>query len=390
MSFFQNFLYSFKQDAIFRKKTIFILSSSIFIMLLLSFLFWLNFGINKTLEKKTEEISLEQVVTEKNFDTQESLEKINDSKINQLNQLIFIPGGKIGFLDEGLKLKVSGENIENSPTFATRTIYTRQDKIILNEENRTTLYQNGSFRKIPDGNFSVTPVLLPDNIGLRSIPGYLLLSKKGSNIILRQSVDIDSGKTEDIANIQPSVLFQFVEIRILNQNPYLFFYENISRQGKTEIWKLDNKNNTQKVKIIENLQSILFDSNKVMYTKLLDTPTELTPLENNILDFTSEPDGVNTVINLAQTIGQKNIFGSVVAERCSFGLNQTLYCLVKENKVSYLNSGKIDRVIKTDLKGLKTEYLYSNLTISGDKIYTSSNGQNYIIGQENRKLYRLK
>jgi hypothetical protein len=389
----QSFLYSIQHDEVFRKKAVFFAISGLIVAVLLSFLIWFNFFYNPTpaSQSPTPIESASNLVTLKSFDDSGQLEKFDSKPAGIPSQLLFVPGGASYFIDQDLKLHTNQQTVDNSPTFAARRLFSSRDGVIINEDGKTTVFQNGQFNQVP-GNVSwLTPILLPDSIGLRSIPGYIYLVASNDSFTLVQAEDIALSKNvKSLAQIKPGNQFQSAELRVLNQTPYLFFYELPTRQGLVEIWQITGSNQIQKAQTINSVESVQFGPNQMLLTTVSPNPTELSNYDLKLVDFKTNPAGDIKAMDIGGRIGQQGIYGSILASRCAFGLQDNFYCLIKQQKVNWNAVQEPDAIVAYQISTDKLDYPHSGLVFSAADITVANNGNLYIVSQLNNLIYRIK
>lgn len=110
-----------------RKKIIFFSLSGLLIIGLLSLLIYVNFAnsSNNTTPREVkdqnvnfQDNSVDVRVTDKTFDDASDLELVDEVPVGYSNEIIFLPGNQIGYLDNNLKLRFSGVDLPKSPSFS--------------------------------------------------------------------------------------------------------------------------------------------------------------------------------------------------------------------------------------------------------------------------------
>ena len=330
-------------------------------------------------------------VTSKSFEESKNLEKADSETVGLGSKIFFIPGGKIGFFNKDFKLHIDNQNIPGSPVFFPNQVYNSNDGIIINSESFSSIYQkSGQFKNFNSDILQVTPFLIADDLGLDFIPGYVFLTKNNDGYTLKQTTTINlTGNLKTIDSFKPTSGQNYVEIRILNNSVYIFTYENASLEGDMEIWRLNNET-LQKIQAIPKIKSINFGDKKIIYTILSDKLPEITNYESSIVDFSTKPNGDVKTLNIAASLVQSNVLGSLYAKRCAFGTDSDLYCLVKERKVPIDASQYRDSLVKINLNTNGLSFPVSGLVFSASSMFVASNGTIYIVGQQNNILYRIK
>jgi hypothetical protein len=330
-------------------------------------------------------------VTANSFESAKNLEKVSNAKVGMPDKIFFIPGGKIGFFNESFKLLIDGQDISLSPSFFPNQVYYSPEGLIINSDTFSTFYLNsGQFKNFNSDILQITPFQIPDDLGIDSLPGYIFLSKNQDKYTIKQSSSSDL--TKDLKSITTFTLsdpFRYAELRILNGSIYLFTSENSSAEGAISISKLTG-NTLQEVQTLNNVRSMIFSDKKVLYTIQSNKLPEVTNYENLVLDFSKNPNGDNKSLDIATTLVQNNLNGSIFAKRCTFDLSNSLYCLVKEQKVNFNNFQFKDSLVKINLTNDEISYPIAGLVFSASNVIISNNGTIYLVGQENNILYRVK
>ena len=330
-------------------------------------------------------------VTTKNFDDAGSLEKADSEAVLLPNQVLFYTGGQLFFNQES-QIRINNQNVSGSPSFTARNVYNSSGNIIINEDFGSTYFQKNlnEFKRFEEGITQVVPYAITDEFGLPFGSGFAFLFKESSGYSLVQASDISLATgLKTLAKIPENPNFNYYETRIINEKLYVFYYQNYSADGNTEIWKFDQNNTLVRIKTISNMQSIQFGTKEIMYTTFTTTPNDLTPYENTLLDFSINQNGEPKTIDLASRIAQNNILGAIFAKRCSIVSSTELYCLVKERKVKSGDFKYKDALVVYNYKTEKVDYPYNGLVFSGENVYVFANTV-YIVGQENRILYKFK
>jgi hypothetical protein len=350
-----------------------------------------NAGSNKTAILPQTQTSNPDQVTNQSFDQAKNLVKVDSDQVGLSNSVFFIPGGKIGFFNQSFKLRIDSQDIPNSPIFFPDEIYNSGDGILINSQTFSSIYQkNSQFKNFSSDVLQVTPILIPDDLGLDFTPGYVFLSKNQNQYTLKQAGTIDlTSNLKTLTSFSLDSGFTYPEIRILNSNIYIFSYQSPSLEGDVEIWKLTN-NTLQKIQTLSQIKAISFGDRKFVYTVSSSKLPDATNYDSTIVDFTTNPNGDIKNLDITADLLKNNILGSLFAKRCTFGLNNDLYCLVKEQKVSSEASQYKDSLVRIDLSNNNLSFPVSGLVFSASSVNIANNGTIYIVGQTNNILYQIK
>lgn len=353
-----------------------------------------NFSQNtsKTSSSSSSSKSIESPqVTPASFEDAKSLEKVDNEPVSLGSQVLFTDTGNTVFLNRDLKLRINNQNISNSPAFVPRQLYNSSSNIIINSDTNSTIYgKNNQFLEYSTNITQVTPISITDDLNSDTIPGFVFLSKDKTEYTIKQSQDAElKNNVKILGKITPSSAVKMVEIRVLNNQVYIITYSTFSPEGNIEIWQVE-KDGLNKIQTLKDVKSIRFGSKQILYTTFVTTPTDDQFYQNTIIDFSQKNKGESKIIDLAPKLAQNNIKGNVFARRCTFGLDETIFCLVKKDKVVSDNFQKKDAIVVYNYNTDRITFPFNELTFSGENIHISPNSSIYIIGQENKILYRLK
>ncbi len=384
-----------------KNKTVFFIVAFLVMAVLIGFFIWLNLRQsnnstpnikNTTSQNKSTDSTTDQP-KQAAFDESRSLEKFDNEPIGLPSSIFFIPGGKVGFLDSNFKLRIDKQEVTDSPEFLPQSIYNSNDGIILNDVDKSQIYlKTGKFKNFPTEVSQVNPFLISDDFNLDFTSGYVFVQRTSEaskfNIIQSPTVDLKSNQTILTEFKLPNTLNNF-ELKVLNKNIYLLFYENSNRTGQVKIQLLKDKK-LQEIINLPKVESLNFSENRIMYTTLLEKPTETTNYQSSIIDFTNKPSGETKLLDVNNALAAKKVMGSLLADRCSFGTKNNLFCLVKENPVNIDLNQERDFIVEINLTNNQIALVSNDILFSAYNIYVGSNGSIYILNQQNNLLYQLK
>ncbi|NJK70967.1 MAG: hypothetical protein HC932_01740 [Thermales bacterium] len=325
-----------------RKKIIFFSLSGLLIIGLLSLLIYVNFAnsSNNTTPREVkdqnvnfQDNSVDVRVTDKTFDDASDLELVDEVPVGYSNEIIFLPGNQIGYLDNNLKLRFSGVDLPKSPSFFPNKLHYTDKGIIINEQFRSTIYQNnGEFLTLSSNISNITPFETKGE----QVYLYLDTENKANNYTIKQASNILlSANPPTIANLNTDKEYQFVELEIFNQTPYILGYEKLSKRGTVDVWQITNLG-AKKVKVLESVISLKVQNNQLLYTNKLDIPNELSPYKTSLIDFVDPLDIQEKELQVTTKLGQESVFGNLLAQRCSIDEKVTkVICVAKQRKVIF-------------------------------------------------------
>ena len=346
--------------------------------------------VNNETESDTD-IAVEPEVTLKSFEEATALEQIDPAKVGLRDPVLFLPENQVGFFNTDRNLRINSETIQSNINFIPTHTYTTTNNIIINSPRSSVLYNinDKNFLEYDQNITQVTPFPKINNFQISLDQKYLFLSKSGEEYTLNQSSSIRlDQEIVELAKFTLSRGYVFPEIRILNNNIYVIQYQGSSYQGDIEIWSLSD-NELKLEQWIQNIQSISFGQNKILYTFSSERLRDITNYESRIIDF-SNPAQISIInLNIIERLIQDNILGNFLASRCTFTDIEDILCLIKTSKVrSDIPSFK-DSLVRINLENNEITYPIQGIVFSASNVYFYNN-QIYILGQQNNLLYRVK
>lgn len=394
MNIISDFTYNFQTDDVYRKKVLFWVGLFVVVSLLLGVLLFANSRNNQNPEQDSS-LTIPSFftfndITQQSFDNTTYLSSVFNNDIASISPIAF-GTDNIYYVDSNYKLAINNQVLENSPTLFPQEIYiTQNDQVIINEMQRTLILNSDKeFESTPKNANWVTPILTPNNIGIRSIPGFIFLEPNNAGYELKQSSDIKlSENLTKIAQINVGADFEQVELRIFNQNPYLMLYQRGTKQGRVEIWSIRGTA-IERVRTISNVENISFSENGILLNTFRQVPTELTQYELFYLDFLNDLDGKLTMADFSTQLSIEGIYGTILAERCRVS-KRAVYCVVKKNKAEIWRANMPDVLVGYDLDNGEVVIPNQSSNISLNSIHVSKAGKLFVVGQKIPKLYEVR
>lgn len=384
-----------KYDPNAKKKVAFFVFSGVLILSIISLLIYVNFsggdsGANQTPVEQDVDFKDDTqtvVVTDKSFEDAADLELVDPEIVNISDQILFLPGNQIGFLNQSYNLRINTQNIPDSPAFLPSQMYYTNDGIIINESFRSTIYQNnGKFLPLASGISNVTPFSKEG----KQVYLYLDSENKTNNYKIKQANSILlSANPPVISEFLPDKSYEIVEMKILQETPYIFGYNNFAKTGDIDIWQVTNSG-TRKVKSLQKVISTKQIKDQFIYTNELDIPNEITPYKTNLINFTNPNNISEKEIAVTTKLAQNNVFGNLLAQRCGLENDGSLLCLVKQQKSVYTNTAVRDLLVKIDPQTNSIGFPNPNLVFSASDIHISDTGEVYVVSQSTSQLYKLR
>jgi hypothetical protein len=285
------------------------------------------------------------------------------------------------FLNQDFRLQIGNEIALQSPKLITNQIHKVGDNVILNQSSSSLLYnlKEKKFKSFGNDVINITPF---EN-------KFLFVTKVRENYFIKVTDNLELKNTKVLGTISPSINAQATEIRIFRGSPYLLVFDNFNHLDTMEIWNL-SQGKTQKIQTLQKIRSLSFGKDKIMYTTSLDEPTLLTNYSNQMLDFSTNQNGIVVDLPISSKIVKDEIFGTVAAHRCQFQENSdNIYCLVKQKKVPISDPTEKDILLIFNYKNNQAFYPYSQESISGSRVYLSNSGRKFFVASENNLLYEI-
>jgi hypothetical protein len=376
-----------------KQKLIFIVVSVLLVGTIVYLLFLINFSTNpNNIQTQNQEQENSQKQNSFPEDVQKEVQEKEQKEfdLEQFNAISRLPvgiassvyfskfGNQVFYINDEFELSIDNQKIPNSPVFLPYNFQETKEALIINTQDSSTLFSklSRSFTALPQGSLSVTP-FNGEFYFLERITETRVDLKKSANVLLQ--------KPERVATLRPEITnFKGLELRVLNQNLYVFVYQEGSRRGDLEIWQIQGKQAVKAIRI-QNLISYTFSNDQFLYTVEEDESYQTT-----VLDFKLDPLGKDFTIN-NKTLTNKNIFGNVIAGKCYINdINVDIYCPVKIEAVDSLNANYADEIIV---------FNYLNQTLSlpftgsfatpVNRFLVDSKQQFYFVSQINNTLYQI-
>jgi hypothetical protein len=388
MSLLSDFQYSFANDPIYRRKTFFFAGVGAVAVLIVAGFIYANLPTtNQTAVVPKLELKPKVEVTTKNFDDA-GFEAVTKEKLAYTNGLFFGPKSELAYVNKGLNLSVDGKVTELKTGLLASKIYFGSEGVVVNENGASSYVGvDGKLVAYPSGIFQVLPVITDAKT---SASTYYFLDRSADPVKLFQATKLDLSDKKLVFDIGfgEGKKYSLLELRQFGTAVYLVGYESASKTGNIDVYSFkDGKVNL--VKELKKTLSIVYGANQLAYTDLLAKPNELTLYKTTVVDFSGSALN-EKVIDVNTKLGTDSIYGNIFAERCGFDKLDTIYCLIKKNRVNQNLVKETDTLAKIGWKTGKVEYLLGNNIFSGSSVSVAPDGKIYLVGQENGLVYRLK
>lgn len=397
MSVFSDFSLNLQSDPQFRKKVLVFVVGSVGLLTLIGLMVWVNFGQRESQnpqptpapQNETPLAPAPATVDTNSFDQANELERV-DNELVQFGDSVYVDkDNKIGFINEKGFVRFNQKTVQSPFGYGPSKINFSLEGLVINEPSSSSyLKQDNTIVSFPNGVIHVLPATVQNQTSSTQI--FYSLTQIDGKIALNQASNIslsDSKKIVDIVFGEGKVYFMH-ELRQIANQVYLVSYESLSKTGVIDVYSLQN-GKLELALGLKDVESIQIGQKEILVTDLLEKPTELTIYRNSVYDF-SGPKPTSKPFDITKKLGTDNIYGNIFARRCAFDAASNLYCLVKKQKTGYTESGSQDVIVKTNLKSNKSEYLLSGNIFSGSFLIVSPSNDLYMVGQENRILYKVK
>jgi hypothetical protein len=304
--------------------------------------------------------------------------------------------GKLIFTSPDYKLTVDSAVVDSSQQLVTTRIIADADQLLLRDELGDYVYNSKVLSTLPRTITSPVPATITDDFGLSGSKQYYYIEKKTdsspSKVVIKSTSTVFSElNTPEVATLLPTIKVTWSELVSIKGQPYAILYagDTYKRAGNIEIWRIV-ENKPERIFELKDVLQLKTGPQQMMYTTKLAVPTDLTLYENHVINFASNSKGEDERVDIALYLAQKNVFGSVLAERCDFHpTDPVVYCLVKTKKVDWIRSDAKDEIVKFNYSNDNLELPYSSMAISASAIILSPRGEVYFVGQTDRLLYKI-
>jgi hypothetical protein len=396
MSFISDFSANLQADPQFRKKTIFAVIASIGLIGLISLMIWVNFGQSNTKSTQTttpkDDTPLSTppaTVNTTTFKDSTGLTQADNELVRYGSSVTITKDNKIGFItDKGL-VRYDQKTITTPFQYGPSKLYPTVDGVIINEPVAVSLLKkDGTISGFPAGVAQVLPVA----VTTETVPTnlyYFLKSSEGKTTI-NQATKIDLSDAKQLFEVifAKDKVYFYHELRQIGSEVYLVSYQNLDKTGIVDIYGLKT-GKLETALELKKVESVAFGASQILVTDELEKATDLTNYRNVLYDFTTTKP-IPKPFDISTKLGTDGIYGNVFADRCAFDSQGVVYCLVKKQKTQVSESGAQDALVKHTIKSSKTEYLLNGNIFSGSDLIVSSTNEVYMVGQENRILYKVE
>jgi hypothetical protein len=369
-----------------KQKIAFIVVASLVVGSVLYFIFYLNFILKSPeTSQPTTEIPLPEEIKEEKeelvaFDFQENdFQTILQKPIGLPTQVYFVNNdSEIYYFDQELQLSSNKREIDEHTRIAARSFQYTLDGLIINERDQSSLFLESSNSFVKFGQEAISVNFFEQE--------YYFLNKNEDKVILKKSINALLQKPETIVQFSPQIKdFEAIELRTLNNQLYVFVYEQNSREGNLEIWKIDNRS-SQRVQNLNGLVSVNFDQNRFLYTQL--RRGEYT---TSLIDFSENQQGEVVNLNMKSGLLERKLEGVILADRCSFEKNaENLYCPVKIEKVPSGDPRFADKIILFNYRSQSVFMPYAEFESPVSNLYLDQQKKLYFISKVDGKMYLVK
>lgn len=384
----QTFFYAIFSDEGKKRYVLLAIFISVVVILLIGIVVINSRDPNTDQESNTPSIVSKKVQVN-DFNLGQGLEQVyNFSLLN--GSLIAHSGDNVAFITTENELIYNNNSIPEAPSILPYSLYLNESGLIINSLDKSYLYRDSTIVPFIENAYSIVPGLISGDTTNRSIEGYMFLVANERQVNIFESTDIFRQENmKQVAQFTMRDEKRFAEIRVINDEPYLFVYSSPSRTGEVDIWYLNRSNRLVRSASLTNIESLHIGKYGVVYTQLSNTPTELSLYSTELISYQADPIGRVFKLNIQTRIAESNVYGSLYAERCIFDSSTSITCLIKEDKNLINEIDKPDKIMRYDFVQDKISYSYSGVLFSGNSLYQDQNEQLIVIGQLNNIAYKL-
>lgn len=314
------------------------------------------------------------------FGSSQELELVSAGPLHPFSELLFI-GSQVGFQDEDFNLVIGETVLDNAPAVPLKNLYYSPDGNFLLDTLTVpqVLDNTNQIQPLPSDVASMTPYENKYRYLVYNEPRQVFEVRETENILIGRDPEL-------IGSVISSNGFTNTEIRTIAGVSYVFFFSD--DYETIEIWQVLEEG-TRKIQDLEGVSSFKVFEDFILYTDLLETPTDLTAYKTNYLNLANPEQPFAQKLNWTQALGQANIYGDPSAYRCDYDGVNTLYCLVKQADVPDSFADYRDSLFTYNLETNRLEYLYPTIGFAASRVYVSPEQEVYLNLQGTRELYKF-
>ncbi len=401
MSLISDFQYNLQADPEYRKKIIFGVFGTIGIFSLIGLMIWSNFrgGNGQATTADTTQTPVvnvatpkTEIVTNQSFTSSQELEQVDSEGIRYNTSLLALQNGTLAYIDTNGLARLDKNSVKTPTQYNPSILHEAKEGLIINEPTSSSILTPiNTIAGFKNNAYQVIPVYLQAT-NLNPIQSYYFLNDKDGKTFLGQASKQDLSDAKDVYQVilEKEKEYLYTEMRQIGVNIFIIGYTRIDQKGDVDIY-IVGQNSVEKKLGLTGVESLKYGKNSMLVTKSLEKPTDLTLYTNDLYDFASAvPTYKPNSLDISTKLGTDGVYGNLFASRCGFDTKADLYCLVKKDKVPYTDFTGQDSLIKITTNSQKVEYLLKNNVFSGGGVYVSFTDELYIIGQENKLIYRVK
>jgi hypothetical protein len=330
----------------------------------------------------------EPVVTETptqlpTFGETDSLKEVLAGPLHKKTPIDFVSvGDQLAYMDQDSALAISDSALTKTIGDEVLSIHSTTDGTIVNNRfEPVVVTPKGDTKPLPKNIINMIPyeqeyLYLEFNSTTRE-----LVINKTDNILI-------AAKPQEVGRVQLEGILNQAELREIGGAVYIFVYPEETKEN-IEIWQFEGTN-VRKIRTLNNVRSFSYHKDLVLFTDDLEQETDLTTYKTNILDLKNPLRPSIQEIPWTQILGQNDIYGDILAERCAMDEEGTkIYCVVKKDDVPHDLSDYEDKLFSYDIKTRKLKILYNNIRIYASRVYISPKGEIHILDQQSGKLYKF-
>ncbi len=382
----EKFQYFLLTDPKAKIKILFFVVSFILICGLLYGLIALNSNASSrsdTIAQSSSSQSQEEVNQPINFSQAEGISIVDNQNVFGEFEVFFDDLNNPIFVDSTENLRYKDRTFTELGSVAPLSIYPAGNNLIINDAGGVKLFLTDSRQAIqlPENVYSIYPVLESGN----QVYYSLQENEEGVDLMAGNNVGAIFNSNQ-LATFSSSK--NFMELKRISGNWYIFAYDDYYIKGGLEIFKYDeNLESISRIYTLNNTFSLTYGPNAIMVNQQAGNTESIL---QTVIDFSQNSDGQRYLVNVDESLQRENILGKVTPQRCVFWQEvDSLMCLVKILDVDAANSTVEDKIVQINYKTNSISINYSNILIGARKIFTDKRFNLYLLGSNDSKLYKF-
>ena len=367
-------IYNFQTDPNRDKKLIFIAGWAIFLILLGYGIWFLNQppATDPTATDQIEIVDSDALLSSlsgiSKFPDSASLKIVSTKAVRNDKTFTANNLGELVYISTDNELVIGSQIIPNFPISAPLTTYPVKSGFVFNDLTQSAFaIKDESGYKIlqnPPGVNQIIPLNTGvDELGFTSVEEYYFLTNTDQGYILNKSKSLQFADAIEVGTINTEIAKSGYFQLFKSRNTLLIaLFENPSQQGMAQYWTFKNGKLTKFLDVQDSWSTNVSENYLIITYQSLFSDI-VSSYNNELYELSGQETPKLSDLKPAFLMRQQEIFGNMLARRCTATTGDQLYCLVKEKPVKSDNANEPDLVVKFDILKQTIEVLAENKNI---------------------------